>query len=394
MPAVTRHRVAPLVAIGVIGVVIVAIVIYALVGGTSTRTIKAEFASAPGLYVGNHVDVLGVPVGTVTAVKGTAGHAEVTMAVQSNVKVPANVGAYILAPEVVADRFVQLEPAYTGGPTMPAGKPIPVNRTAAPESIDTVIGTLTDLANQLGPHGANANGALTKLLANTANQLKGNGGNIHAAVVNFSQALGAVAQDSPQIKSLLANLGDLSQALANNDNTYQAFTGKLASVSTYLADDGPNISSALANLQLFFGNLTTFISDNQSSLHTSLTNLDAFTQALSGQQAELAKIFDLTPLTLQNLDNAVNKSAPGGPALRARYDPLGNSASLFNSVCGNNTIRFLVVLATGTETNPLTHADTTDTACAVGNALNGLTPPPNAAAGPNLTLSALAGANG
>ena len=58
-------------------------------------------------------------------------------------------------------------------------------------------------------------------------------------------------------------------------------------------------------------------------------------------------------------------------------------------MCGNSTLRFLVVLATGTETNPLTPGTSEDTLCAVGNALNALTPPPGAIAGPNLGLGAL-----
>lgn len=369
---------------------IVAFVLYFTVGATSTRVLRAEFTTAPGLYPGNHVDVLGVPVGTITSVRPTAGHVEVTMSVDSSVKVPSNAGAYILAPQVVADRFVQLEPAYGGGATMPAGGTIPVQRTAAPESVDAVINTLDDLANQLGPNGANSNGALTQLLHASAQQLQGNGGNIHAAVTNFSQALGAISQDSPQIKELLDNLGALSQALANNDDTYQAFTGKLADVSTYLANSGPDITNALANLQLFFANLTTFITDNHTSLNVSLKNLDDFAQVLSQQQANLAKVFDLSPVTLQNLDNAINKGAPGGPAIRGRYDALSNSAPLFNQVCGNATIRFIVVLATVTENNPLTPANNVDSLCAVGNALNGLTPPPGATSGPNLSLAALA----
>jgi phospholipid/cholesterol/gamma-HCH transport system substrate-binding protein len=384
------HRIAPLIAGGVVLLLLVALVLVFTVGSTSTRTIKAEFATAPGIYRGNHVEVLGVPVGVINSVHATSGHVEVTMSVSSSVKVPANVGAYILAPQVVADRFVQLEPAYGGGPTMPAGGTIPVQRTAAPESVDAVIGTLNDLAKQLGPNGANSNGALTQLLQASANQLRGNGGNLHAAITNFSQALGAISQDSPQIKQLLDNFGTLSQALANNDSTYQAFTGRLADVSTYLANSGPDISNALQNLQAFFANLTTFIQDNSSSLNVSLKNLDTFAQVLSEQQANLAKVFDLSPLTLQNLDNAINKSAPGGPALVGRYDTLGNAPGLFNQVCGNTTVRFVVVLATGTETNPLTRATSTDTLCAVGNALNGLTPPPGSTAGPNLSLAALA----
>lgn len=385
-----NRRLVPFVAGGAALLLVIGLVALIVTRGGSTRTVQAKFATAPGLFKGNHVDVLGVAVGSIVSVQPSDGYAMVTMKIKSTVKLPANVGAVIMAPEVVADRFVQLTPPYSGGSTWDAGQPIPMNRTAVPESVDSVIGTLTNLAAGLGPNGANANGALTSLLANFANQLKGNGGDIKTAITNFSQAVHSVAADSPQLKDLLNNLGTLSQALANNSDTYQAFTTNLASVSTYLANDGSNIASALSNLQQFFANLNTFVTENQGTLHTSLTNLDQFAQALTYQQDQLAKVFDLSPLALQNLNNAIDLNAPGGPAIRARYDPQPNSAGLFNNVCGNSTLRFLVVLATGTQTNPLTPGTHVDTLCAVGNAINALMPPPGSAAGPDLSLSALA----
>ena len=384
------RRMVPFVAGGVALLLVIGLVAVLVTRGGSTRTLQAKFATAPGLFKGNHVDVLGVPVGSIVSVKPSDGYAMVTMKVKSDLKLPANVGAVIMAPEVVADRFVQLTPPYGGGGTWDNSQPIPMDRTAVPESVDSVIGTLTSLAAQLGPNGANANGALTSLLTNFANQVKGNGGDIHTAITNFSTALHSIAADSPQLKDLLNNLGTLSTALANNSDTYQAFTTNLASVSTYLANDGSNIKSALANLQQFFANLNTFIVQNQGNLHTSLTNLDSFAQALTFQQDQLAKVFDLTPLTLQNLNNAIDLNAAGGPAIRARYDPQPNSAGLFNNVCGNSTLRFLVVLAAGTQTNPLTPGTHLDTVCAVGNAINALMPPPGSAAGPDLSLARLA----
>jgi virulence factor Mce-like protein len=387
-----NRRMVPLIAAGTALVVVIALVVFFVTRGGSTRTLQAKFATAPGLFKGNHVDILGVVIGSVVSVHPSNGYAMVTMSVKSDVKLPSNVGAVIMAPEVVADRFVELTPPYAGGGQWDDRQPIPMDRTTVPESVDSVIGTLTNLADQLGPNGANANGALTALLGNFANQLRGNGGDIKTAVTNFSQALHSIAADSPQLKDLINNLGTLSDALANNSATYQAFTTNLASVSTYLANDGSNIKSALANLQQFFANLNTFILENQGNLHTSLTNLSAFAQALSAQQDQLAKVFDLSPLALQNLNNAIDLNAAGGPALRARYDPQPNTAGLFNTVCGNSTVRFLVVLASGTQTNPLTPANHVDTLCAVGNAINALTPPPGSAAGPNLSLSALASA--
>lgn len=377
--------VATAVAVAVIGTVVG----FVTVGGPSTKTIVADFAEAPGLYAGNHVEVLGIPVGTVTSIKSGPEHVAVTMQVSSSVPIPAGAYAVLMAPQVVADRFVQLAPAYKGGPTMRGGTVIPRSRTVIPPSVDAVIASLDNLAKQLGPNGANKTGALSKLLSEAAKQFGGDGPDINSAVVNFSQALHGFAGSSPQLAGVLTNLGGLSQALADNSGTYRSFASDLASVSGILASDRTDVAATLHSLQELFANLTNFIEVDGANLGSSITNLDTFASALASQQAALAKTFDLAPLALQNLDNAIDPSAPGGPAVRGRYDPVGSTQGLFNQVCGDVALRFLVILATGTETNPLTTATPVDTLCGIGNALNALTPPPGATPGPDLTLQAL-----
>lgn len=391
MPAVTARLrpYVPWVSIAVVLLLVAGVIGYLVTPGTPMKTLTADFSEAPGLYVGNHVDVLGIPVGTVTAIKPEPGYVAVTMHVRKSLSVPADADAILMAPEVVADRFVQLEPAYTGGPTIAANAVIPASRTGIPESVDAIFATLNDLAEQLGPNGVNKTGALTDFVSELAKQIGPVGPDFHGAVVNFSQALHTIASYSPQLAGLLDNLGGLSQALATNSNTYQSFAADLTSVSALLANNRSQISSVLSALQELFANLTTFIDNNGSTLKGSIDNLDSLASTLASQQAALAESFDLTPLSLENLDNAIDKSAPGGPAIRSRYDPMSDTQGLFNTVCGNASLRFLVILATATETNPLTVATPQDTLCAVGNALTALTPPPGSAPGPDLTLGAL-----
>lgn len=382
----------PWISVG-LAVVVIGVVLGLIVGGGGgpTRTIYAEFTEAPGLYDGNHVDVLGIPVGTVTSVKPKDHYVLVTMKVSADVKLPARADAEIMAPEVVSDRFVQIGPAYTTGPTLASGSVIPLQRTAIPQSVDAVVAALNNLAQQLGPNGANKHGALTNLVHQLATQFGNSGPNVHKAIVNFSQALNGLASDSPGVAGTLNNLGNLSQALANNSGAYQSFANNLSQVSQILANDRTDISAVLSSLQQLFANLTNFIEHDGGALGSSIRNLDTFVSALNSQQQALAQAYSLTPLALQNLSNAVDKSAPGGPAIRGRYDAVSSTRTLFNQVCGSAALRFLVILASGTQTNPLTAADTTDSLCGIGNALNALTPPPGASPGPDLTLKALAG---
>jgi phospholipid/cholesterol/gamma-HCH transport system substrate-binding protein len=305
------------------------------------------------------------------------------------VQLPAGASAVLMAPEVVSDRFVQLGPAYTSGPTMAPGAVIPLSRTAIPQSVDAVFDTLNNLATQLGPEGANRNGALSSLVHQLAVNLGPNGQDFHSAVVNFSQALSALSANSPALAGTLTNLGQLSQALAGNSSEYESFASNLAAVSQILANDRQDISNVLSSLQTLFANLTSFIDADGGALGSSIENLDQFASALNSQQAALAQAYDLAPLSLENLDNAIDKTAPGGPAVVGRYDAVASTVPLFNQVCGSAALRFLVLLASGTQTNPLTPADSTDTLCGLGNALAALTPPPGSSAGPDLTLRAL-----
>ena len=357
--------------------------------GPPTRSISAQFIEAPGLFPGNDVDVLGIDVGRVTSIRPGPGYVTVKMQVYKSVKVPSNANAVLMAPEVVSDRFVELEPAYTSGPTMPAGTLIPLSQTAIPQSVDEVYYQLNRLALQLGPQGANKNGALSDLVHQLAVSLGPNGQSFHNAVVQFSQALDTLAAHPDAVAGTLTNLGQLSQALADNRQAYESFSANLASVSQILANDRGDITSTLQALQTLFANLTDFIDNDGANLGSSISNLRTFAAALSSQQTALAQAYDLAPLSLQNLDRAIDKSAPGGPAVVGRYNAVGSTPTLFNQVCGSAALRFLVLLASGTQTNPLTPANTTDTLCGIGNALVALNPPPGAPSGPDLSLRAL-----
>ncbi|HEX4161685.1 MAG TPA: MlaD family protein, partial [Acidimicrobiales bacterium] len=96
---VTRGRlILAALAAGVPLVAVVAVFGIRAVLSTPTYTVTADFTEAPGVYVGNHVDVLGIPVGTVTAVTPHPTFVSVVMQVDSGVKLPANAIAALMAP--------------------------------------------------------------------------------------------------------------------------------------------------------------------------------------------------------------------------------------------------------------------------------------------------------
>ncbi|WP_280302052.1 MlaD family protein [Nocardia abscessus] len=107
--------------------------------GPDDITVVAQFDSAAGLYVGNAVAVLGMPVGEVTAIAPKGGYVEVTMRVDGGTKIPANATAVTLSTSVLTDRHVEFTPVYRGGDTLRDGTTLAMDRTRTPVGVDRLI---------------------------------------------------------------------------------------------------------------------------------------------------------------------------------------------------------------------------------------------------------------
>ena len=84
--------------------------------GAGTITVTAYFSDSAGLFTGNDVGVLGVPVGTVTEIEPDGDRVKVTLELDTDHPIPADAGAVVVARSVATDRYVELTPVYHGGP--------------------------------------------------------------------------------------------------------------------------------------------------------------------------------------------------------------------------------------------------------------------------------------
>jgi virulence factor Mce-like protein len=270
--------------------------------GGHGKQVTAYFAETIGVYPGSTVRVLGVPVGTVNSVVPDGAKVKVVMTLNQGVAVPANASALIVAPSVVADRYVQLTPAYTGGPQIADGAVIPVARTAVPVEVDQVYSSLAKLANALS--GANSHGALSQAIKTGAANLAGNGRYLGAMITQFSglsKTLGGSAQN------LFASLGYLqafTTMLKNNNGQVKLAERQLAAVSAFLAGDRQDLSAATSDLAVALNQVKAFIGGNRKLIDANVTKLAAITSILSRERTSLAQTLDVVPLVADNLVNA------------------------------------------------------------------------------------------
>src|SRR6476619_6141358 len=105
--------------VGVVALLVLGATVLVLQGGGSgTRRVTAYFDRTVSLYKGSEVRVMGVNIGTVTAVVPEGDRVRVAMEYDDEYKLPKDAKAAIVTPTLTADRFVQIAPAYTSGPVM------------------------------------------------------------------------------------------------------------------------------------------------------------------------------------------------------------------------------------------------------------------------------------
>lgn len=279
-------------------------------GGDTAKTVVAHFPRTISVYEGSDVRVLGVAVGTVTRVEPTGTDVTVTMTYDDDVKLPADAKAVIIAPSVVGDRYVQLTPAYSGtGEVLTDGAELSVDQTAEPLELDQIYDSLDRLNVALGPRGANKSGALSDLLAVTADNFGGQGTTFRQTIKDFSRLSATLSGNKEELFGSVQALEGFVSTLAENDQTVRQFNQSLADVSTMLAGERQELVAATRNLSVALTAVKGFVEENKDSLSRNITGLNRVAKVLVRQRAALDEILHVAPGALNNLALTYNPQA-------------------------------------------------------------------------------------
>lgn len=281
----------------------------------SRATFTAYFPKTIGVYEGSTVRVLGVEVGRVQQVRPEGDVVRTEFSVDPDVRVPVGAKAVVVAPSLVSDRYVQLTPAYSGGPAMRSGAVFPVDRTATPMEIDDLYRSANDLATALGPEGANKDGALSGLLDTGAANLAGNGENLGDTIRRLGEAARTLQGSQGDLVGTVQNLDTFTAALARSDSQIHEFNGRFADVASTLADDSAQLGEALDSLPVALEDVDRFVRDNRDLIRSNVDNLTGASKALVDQRAAIAEVLDVAPLAASNYINSYD-AASGTVAVR------------------------------------------------------------------------------
>ena len=262
--------------------------------------------------------------------------AELTLAVDHGVPIPADAKAIIMAQNLIAARYVQLTPAYEDtGPTMPNGATIGVERTAVPVEWDQVKDQLMRLATDLGPVKDASATSLSRFIDSAANAMDGNGDKLHQAINQLSGVGRVLADGSGNVVEIIKGLQTFVGALRDSNTQIVQFQDRLASVTSVIDGSRGDLDAALTNLSSAVGEVKRFIAGSRDQTAEQLTRLNDVTQNLVDHKISLENVLHVAPNAIANGYNIYNPdsgTAVGAFALSNFSNPVSVVCSAIAAV--------------------------------------------------------------
>jgi phospholipid/cholesterol/gamma-HCH transport system substrate-binding protein len=297
-----KARIGVAIALAIVLVGGVVLVVRAAAGIGRTNLV-GYFANSTGIYKGDSVVILGVPVGKVEKIEPQPQNVKITFWLKDKYKVPANAKAVILSPSLVTPRSIQLTPAYTGGPTMADATVIPQEHTAVPVEFDDFRRQLEKLTQVLQPTTPGGTSTLGQFVDTAADNLRGQGPDIRETVIKLSQAISALGDHSNDLFTTLKSLSILVSALHDSSDLLQHLNQNLAAVTGLLTNDPNEVAHAVRDLNDVVDDVRGFVSENREALGTTTDKLASVTQAVNDSLDDVKQLLHVAPTAFQNFLN-------------------------------------------------------------------------------------------
>jgi phospholipid/cholesterol/gamma-HCH transport system substrate-binding protein len=268
------------------------------------RTVTAYFAAAASIYPGDDVRVAGVKVGRVADLQPDGPQVKLILSIDHGVPIPIDAKAVLVAPNLVAARYIQLAPAYrSNGAKMPDGAVIPIERTAVPVEWDQVKQQLTRLATEMGPNSDVSRPSVARFIDSAANALDGNGAKLRQTLAQLSGVANILARGGGDIVGTIRDLQILVAALRDSKQQIVEFQDRFATLTSVLDGSRSDLDGALKNLAEAVGEVHRFISGTRDGTAEQIQRLANVTQNLVDHRMDLEQVLHVSPTALANTYN-------------------------------------------------------------------------------------------
>jgi virulence factor Mce-like protein len=247
-------------------------------------TYKAEFSRAVQVFPAVKVRVLGVDIGQVLSVRNATKGVEVTFRVtRTDIELPANVQAAVVPMSLLGERYIQLFPAYQGGPTLKAGSTIPLSRTAVPSEPDELLRSLQDYLGAIDPN------TVTGFVENAAKILQGNGEQLNDLIRNAATVMATLSGKRDDLAGLIVELNKLTVALSTRQEAIGRLIQNYGAVTGTLNENRAALEGTITGLNQAAVQLASLLIDHRTALHADIKSLTRTSRTLSRNAETLAE---------------------------------------------------------------------------------------------------------
>jgi phospholipid/cholesterol/gamma-HCH transport system substrate-binding protein len=250
---------------------------------SGSRELKAEFSRAVQLFPGNSVRVLGVKVGRVLNVENTSDATEATFRIDDpDIKLPADVKATIIPVSLLGERYVQLFPAYEGGPTFDE-EIIPQERTTVPAEQDELLQGLNEYFGAIDPDN------VSEFVSNTAEIIEGNGEALNRLIDKGSSVIQTLASKKDSLAGLISELNTLTVTLSTRQSAIARVINSFNTVGRTLNENRSALEGTVGGLTEAATQLSSLLIDNRDPLGEDIRSLTRTFRTLSRNAKAFAR---------------------------------------------------------------------------------------------------------
>lgn len=253
--------------------------------GSGTYTVTAQVADVNNLAPNAQVMVNDVTVGTVTAIKFSDWHADLTISLPNRVKLPANATATVGQKSLLGAEYVALGPPANAKPSgvLTAGAVIPLPDSSSYPSTEDVLASLSTFLNG---GGLNQLSTITRELNAT---LDGHTEQARDLLSNLQVFTGTLNNQKASIVGTLSSVNRLSARIrAQNKTLTDAIDGIPGGLKVLNNDEGDltHALSALSNLGTVADRV---INENSANLLANLHDLQPTLEQLTASERNLVR---------------------------------------------------------------------------------------------------------
>ena len=249
--------------------------------------LHARFTAAgQGLQNGSDVKIHGINIGSVTTVKLVNGEAQVNMALHDGEKVPTNASATIRPKTLFGEKFVDIDP----GPDEATGPFLKNNgfikETTGGFELEQVLSDAYPILKAIKPED------ITTLLDTLANAGQGLGPEINRQIVAFQQIADINVAHDADTREFLDDLAKLSDNLANSAPNLVAGARDLNVALPDLNSQAGNLTTVLNQLSRLSSDAADILEANKGFLNKSATEGGKTIQLLYDNRNQLPPLIN------------------------------------------------------------------------------------------------------